>query len=42
MEFSKGGGYPPSVKIIIFVEKKYGGEKNSKTLQNGLKHEKKQ
>ena len=43
MEFSTGGGggYPPSVKIINFLEKKYGGEKNLKTLQNGLKHEEK-
>ena len=27
MEFSMGGGVPPSVKIIIFLEKFSGGKK---------------
>ena len=42
MEFSmEGGGVPPSVKIINFLETNIVGEKNLETLHNGLKHEKK-
>ena len=42
MEFSTsgGGGYPPSVKIINFLEKNMEGKKTL-TLYNGLKHENK-
>ena len=39
MEFSMGGGYPPSVQIINFLKQKI---RPLQTVLNGLKHEKNQ
>ena len=39
--FHRGGGETQSVKIFNFLKTKYGGKKNLKTLQTGLKHENK-